>query len=129
MANNNKRVSNPTVLVNNVPIAIIPNSMTFTEGLGEQNVEPQSAGGNQISTVYSEDVSTRLSTVKFSLANTEQNILQAREWKLNGNNNAIVITGTSFTRTFTNMASTSDYEIGLGSDTNIDLEFKGDPGI
>lgn len=123
------RLANPQVLINNNPIAIVANSLTFKEGLGEQNVTIQSAGGNHIETVYSEDVSTRMSMVKFDLASTEQNIELIRNWKLARNENAIVVTGTEFTRTFTNMALITDYEVGLGNDSVISLEFHGDPAV
>lgn len=125
----NKRISNPSILVNNNPIAIIPNSCTFTEGLGEQNVEPQSAGGNQSVTVYSENVESRLSTIKFEMANTDANIDLIRQWKANFNENVIVINGEAMSRTFTNAALTADYEVALGSDTNIELEWKSDPAV
>lgn len=123
------RLANPTILVNNNAIAIVPNSCTYTEGLGEQKVEPQSAGGNRVETVYSEDISSRMSTFKFEVANTEYHIELLREWKLNRNANAISATGNTFTRTFTNMALTSNYEVSLGADTNITVEFMGDPAV
>ena len=129
MALNNKRLANPQVLVNNNPIAIIPNSLTFMEGLGEQTVEPHSAGGNNVFAVYAEDVSTRIGEVKFELANTEQNIALIRDWKLRGNDNVIIINGEEFSRTFSNSVLSNNYEIGLGADTNISLEFKSDPAV
>lgn len=125
----NKRIANPSVLVNNMPIAIIPNSFDFTEGLGEQTVEPQSAGGNQTVSVYSEDVKSRLSTVKFALANTDANINMARSWKTNANNNVIIVNGESMSRTFTNASLTADYEVPLGADTNLELEWKSDSAV
>lgn len=125
----NKRIANPSVLINNMPIAIIPNSCDFTEGLGEQTVEPQSAGGNQIDIVYSEDVKSRLSTVKFSLANTDANIALARSWKINGNANVIIINGETMSRTFTSASLVNDYEVGLGADSNLELEWKSNPCI
>lgn len=125
----NKRIANPSVVVNNIPIAIVANSCTFTEGLGEQTVEPQSAGGQLTESVYAEDVKSKLSTVKFSLATTDSNIAMARSWKVNGNSNVIVITGDSLSRTFTSAGLTTDYEVALGTDGALELEWKADPAI
>jgi len=125
----NVRIANPSVVVNNIPIAIVANSCTFTEGLGEQMVEPQSAGGQLTESVYSQDVKSKLSTVKFNLANTDANINLARKWKINANANVIVITGETLSRTFTNASLISDYEVALSSDGAIELEWKSDPAV
>ena len=127
--NNTRRLANPTVVINNQSVMVVPNSVKFIEGLGEQKVEPQSAGGTSIQAVYAEDVSTRVSSFSFELANTEAHIALCRQWKLNGNNNVILATGDTFTRTFTNMAFTSNYDVPLGADTNISVEFMGNPAV
>lgn len=129
MSITNKRLANPSLLINNLPIAILPNTAKYTEGLGEQTVEVQSAGGNSIFAVYAEDVSSRMSTVSFDLANTEFHIELVRQWKSNGNANVVIINGDTLSRTFTSMSLTSDYEVGLGADSNISIEFKGNPAI
>ena len=67
--------------------------------------------------------------VKFSLHNTAENIDLARTWKVNANNNAITITGNGLNRAVNNAAVTNDYEVNLGSDTTIDIEFKGDAAV
>ena len=42
------QISDPSVVVNNVGVAIVPNSLEFTEGLGEQEILVQAAGGGVI---------------------------------------------------------------------------------
>lgn len=122
-------LSNPVVTINNVVWAVVPNSVSFTEGLGEQTIRTQSAGGGSVEQVYSNDVTTNMSMFKmqvFPVAGTIDNI---RILKTNGNANAITVTGDGLTRSFSNMALTSNYEVNLGSDTTIDLEFTGNPSI
>lgn len=106
-------LSNPTVLINNISVAVVPNSVSYTEGKGEQMVRVQSAGGGSVQSVLSNNVETNLSTVKMSLFPTAENIALILTWKNNANANAISITGSGLTRSFTNAALTSDYEVSL----------------
>lgn len=119
-----KVLSNPTVVANNNPTAIIPNSFGYTEGLGEQTVRTQSTGGGSVEQVSSEDVTTRKSKFKFEMLNTADNIDLARTWKRNGNQNVFSVSEDSFSRTFTNAIIVNDYEVTLASDGNIALEFE-----
>lgn len=126
-----RAISTPSVIINNIPIGIVPNSLKYTEGLGEQIMRTQSAGGGSVDVVYSLDAESLMSTVSFELINTNENIDLARLWKTNENNNAIsfVDSRTGFTRNFANMALTSNYEVNLGADTTISVEFKGDRAV
>ena len=127
------QVSDPTVMVNNVVVAVVPNSVTFTEGFGEQEVFATSTGGGNIEPVFSDNVETHFSMVKFEMRATVENIQLQRDWKANKNANLIQITGRTpegdVTRTFTQAALTNDAEVGLGSDKTIALEFKTAPAI
>jgi len=122
-------LANPTVIVNNSPVSVVPNSVSYTEGFGEQAVRTQSAGGGSVQTVLSNNVETNMSMVKFSIFNTAENIELVRTFKVNSNDNVISITGEGLTRSFNNVALTNDYEVNLGADTTIDLEFTGDPSV
>lgn len=119
-----KVLSNPTVVANNNPIAIIPNTFAYTEGLGEQEVRVQSAGGGSLEQVLADDVTTKMSTFKFEMLNTAENIQTVRGWKRNLNQNTFSVSEDSFSRTFTNALIMNDYEVQLSSDGNIALEFK-----
>jgi hypothetical protein len=127
--NTTKRLANPAIMVNNNAVAIIPNTFKYTEGLGEQKVEATSAGGNAIAAVYALDVATRISSCHFEIPNTEYNIELARSWKLLGNNNVVIATGDTFSRTFTSASMVNDYEVSLGSDANIPIEWKSNPVV
>lgn len=123
-------LANPTLVINNIVRPVVPNSVTYDEGLGEQSVTAQSAGGNSVQSVYAQNVETNLSTLKFSLKNTPENIEAAREWKVLKNANAATLTGDGgFSRAFNNMAVTNNYEVNLGADTTIDIEMMGDPAV
>ena len=128
-----EQLSNAAVIVNNVPVAIIPNTLAFTEGLGEQNIRAASSGGGQTEQVFSENIEMRYSTVKFELPGTIENIALARGWKVNKNQNLIQISGRTsdgtLSRTFSQAALLTDYEVPLSSDGNITLEFRSNPAV
>lgn len=126
-----KAISTPSLIINNLPVGILPNSLKMTEGLGEQTVRTQSAGGGSVQTVYSMNAESLMSKVQFSLINTAENMNSARSWKVNLNANVITVidSATGFTRNFANMALTNDYEVEFGADGVIALEFMGDAGV
>lgn len=116
---------NPQVIINNVPVGVIPNSISYTEGLGEQIVRVFSAGGNNFQTAFGNNVESNMSTLKFSLIPTSDNVAIARVWKIRGNDNSITISDDNFTRTFRQAALLNNYEVNTSQDGNIDLEFTG----
>lgn len=127
------QVSDATVTVNNDIVAVTPNSVMFTEGLGEQNIRAASAGGGQVEQIYSNNIESNFSTVRFDMPSTLENIAKARQWKASRNLNLVQIMGRTpegdVSRSFTQAAILNDYEINLGSDTNITIEFKSNPAI
>jgi len=127
------QVADAAVQVNNNTVAIIPNTLAYTEGKGEQTIRAASAGGGQVEQIYANNVESNFSMVKFELPATVENIELAREWKSNANANLVQIAGSTpegrVTRTFSQAALLGDYEVPLGSDTNIAIEFKSNPAI
>ncbi len=119
------QLSNPVVMVNNVQVAVKPNSVVYDEGLGEQNLRAASTGGNQVEQVYSENVESNFGMVKFEMPATIDNIANQRAWKINKNANLIQLMGNTpegdFSRTFTQAALLNPIEVPLGSDTDIAL--------
>lgn len=126
-----RAISTPSVIINNIPIGIVPNSLKFTEGFGEQTMRTQSAGGGTVDVVYSLNAESLMSKVSFEMINTAENVALARGWKSNLNDNAISLidSATGFSRNFANMALTTDYEVNLGADTTISIEFMGDRAV
>lgn len=119
-------ITNPTVTINNTPIAVIPNSVMYTEGKGEQTVRVQSSGGGNTEPVVGDNVETKKSKFNMGLYPTAGNIEIARGWKSNPAANAISVTGNgNFNRSINFSTLINDYEVPLGADTTMDLEFEG----
>lgn|SRR5512139_497441 len=128
-----EQLSNASVIINNEPIAIMPNSLAFTEGLGEQNMRAASIGGSQTEQVFSDNIEMRYGTIKFDIPATIANIAKARQWKQNKNQNLVQIAGKTvdgnLTRTFSQAALLSNYEVPLSSDGKITLEWRSNPAV
>jgi hypothetical protein len=129
MASSTKIISTPSITINNQIVPIVPNSFSYTEGFGEQNVKTQSLGGGSIQTVYVDNAETKFSTIKFTMFPTNDNVTALLSWKRNGNANAISAAGQQdggvyMTRSFQYAAFTSDYEVKMGADQVIEVEFK-----
>ena len=128
-------LNNPSVVINNNAVPVVANSVKFKEGLGEQDLKVQSAGGGHISQVYCDNIEMKISELSFDMLSTVDNIEAARGWKLNFNKNTITLTGTdtitnkTLTRTFIGAALTSNYDVELSSDGKLSLEFKGQTAV
>lgn len=124
-------LNNPTVTVNNNPIPVKANSVSYNEGLGEQTLRVESTGGGNVTQVYADNIEMKKSKVKFSMLPTVTNIESARQWKILANSNAITITGIdnitlqTLTRTFASCALISNYDVNLSSDGDMEIEFEG----
>jgi len=128
-------ITAPSIKVNDLTVPIIGNSATYTDGFGESDNIPESAGGNAVQMVVVRDVSTFFSTVKFSVKNTNTNAELVRAWKSRDGDNVIEIDGQNqlapltFSRSFQDAVLTNDVEVGLGADSEIELEWKTAPAI
>lgn len=127
------QLSDATFIVNNEAIVTIPNTIMFTEGLGEQMIRAGSIGGGAVEAIYSNDLQSNFSTVKADIPSTPENIDLARKWKINKNNNVVQIIGETsegtVTRTFAKAALTGNYEVNIGSEAAITIEFKALPSV
>lgn len=127
-------LANASIVVNNEPVSIVPNSIKFTEGKGEQNMRAASSGGGSVEQVFSSNVETNFSMLSFSMFNDIDSIESARAWKSLSNQNVIQLSGKTpdgktLTRTFSQAAILNDYEVELGSDTTFEIEFKSNPAV
>lgn len=121
-------LSNPTVEVNNDAIAVIPNSIVYKKGKGEKNVRSQSAGGNSIEIIVTENAETKKGMFKCSLTNTKTNQDLLDSWQDN-DANTIRLSQGDFVISFRGMVVTSDPEISTGADGNLEVEFEGQPAV
>jgi len=120
-------LANPTVEVNDNPIAIVPNSLSYKKGQGDKTVKAQSAGGNAIETVITENAETKISMVKFKLYNTKENFDNANVWIDNIDGNTIRLSEGELTESFRGMVTTTEPERMVGADGELELEFQGQP--
>jgi hypothetical protein len=127
------QLSDASVLVNDEVIMIVPNTLKFTEGFGEQSVRAGSVGGGAVEQVYSRDVETALSKIMFDVHTTPANVKLQRSWKANANENVVQIAGKTsegdMTRTFTQAAMTGDPEIEIATEGVINIEFMSNAAI
>ena len=128
------QLTDAAVLANNEAIGIMPNSLSYTEGLGEQTVRAVSIGNGKTEQVFARNLETNFSTLKFNLPTTPDNIDLARSWKAAGNENVFQIAGSTpdgkdVTRTFTQAALISDYEVSIGTETDIEIEIRSNSAI
>jgi hypothetical protein len=127
------QLSDAAVLVNDEVVAIVPNTLKYTEGIGEQQVRAASVGAGAVEQIYSRDVESALSKVMFDIHTTPDNVALQLTWKTNGNKNVVAIAGSTdegeVTRTFTQAAMTGDPEIEIGTEGVINIEFMSNAAI
>ncbi len=127
------QIIDAAVIVNNEAVGIVPNSLVYTEGEGEQKMRAMSVGGGGVEQVFSKDLETSFSMVKFSMPTTVENIKLAKRWKTNGNANVVQLAASTLegdmTRTFTQAALTPNYEVNIGTETDIEIEFESNSAI
>jgi hypothetical protein len=123
-------LSNPVVEINDQTILIKPNSLSFKKGVGEKRARTQSAGGNEIDVVNTEDAETKMSMIKFTLLTTNENIESYEEWQSAGNGGNIIRMSeknSDLSIPFRRMTLISDNEIGVGAEGEFEVEFNGPP--
>jgi hypothetical protein len=121
-------LSVPTVLVNNIPFAIVPNTFEFENGYGEINVRSASIGGGAGVSVHTENAENKIGMVKFQLFVTPDSRTAVQGWKqliganlvtaTQKNGIPVVLAGASMTNNPTFVAT---------ADGSVEIEFRGDP--
>ncbi len=127
-------LNDPQVTLNDELFAIVGNSVSFTTGDGERSVKAAGTGGGKSVMTISENVETKLSTAKFSVFTTVENVDRVDQAIKRLNNNVLVFTGTDtfgnrMTKTFTNAIVINDPEFNLQQDGQIDVEMSSDPVV
>jgi len=69
-----KALVQPSLLINGQVVNIVPNSLEITKGTGTKNVKTQSTGGGNTNNVVFDDLSARVSVLKFKIFNTVANM-------------------------------------------------------
>ncbi len=125
------QLSDVTIEVNDEPVGIEPNSLSWTEGFGAAMVRAASTGGGGTELILGRDISEAMSTVKFEIATTIENAELVRGWIANLGGIAIEISasfgGKKLTRTLSQGSVTNVPEFNAASDGTIEVEFTGNP--
>ncbi len=121
-----RALSNPTIEINDETISIIPNSLSYKPGLGDKDAKAQSAGGNAISVVVTENAETKISMVKFKMFNTTFNLNLVKDWNVLYES-TIRISEADITESFRDMIMTTEPERMIGADGELEIEWKGAP--
>ena len=124
-----KSLSSPNIQVNNDTVAIEPNTFKFTKGKGNVTVNPQSAGGNSVEMVISEDATTKKSMCSFEVRPTKDNYDLFSSWQDATDGVTIIASEEDFTVQFRSMYVTTDPEWNIGADQTVTIEFEGTPVV
>ena len=120
--------SDPTVLVNDIPYAIVPESIKHKFGKGEQKVDSASVGGGSVEMNVTEDATTKVSMMKFKMFTTTENEEAFKLWKQTPGANTVVYSEAGqkpLTGTF--MTCINDPEWEDSSSGQVEIEFEGAP--
>lgn len=122
------RLANPLIVINNEPVAIVPNSFKFDEGEGETTIETQMIG-NKAEIVTSDSGEDKMSSFSFEMTNTEENIKLLRGLKKNAGNNVVTASQGSFSRVFQGASIANNYEVEMSATGKASVEWKSLPAI
>lgn len=123
-------ISNPTITVDDEVIAIEANTFVFNEGAGTMNGRTQSAGGGAIETVFTEDVTTKRSVIRFGLLATPQNFEKVTRWQERSRGRTGLVIRASegnFTRAWRDARVINDPDRSTGPDGKVEIEWNAAP--
>jgi hypothetical protein len=123
-------IVSPQLIINNLAIQYVPNSVEIDLGLGEQSVKALSGGAGITDTAYFKNSESNIGIVKFKRYSRDETILLLQDWKALENANLIQVqaeTGQVFTFQF--MALTNRVELMIGNEETTQFEFQGNPAI
>jgi hypothetical protein len=126
-----RALSNPTTYVDNVPVAIVPNSFKFKLGKGTVKVRAASVGGGSVESVHTEDAEAKIGMIKFSLYVTGDNIASVNTWKSSATIGGHVVQGidsvTNKPIVLQSASMVNDPDFEASADGKVEVEFEGNP--
>lgn len=120
--------SDPTVLVNDIPYSVVPNSIKHKFGLGETKVNAASVGGGSVEMNVTEDAETKVSMMKFKMFTTTENEEAFKTWKQTPGANTVVYSEAGkkpLSGTF--MSVVNDPEWEDSAEGQVEIDFQGAP--
>lgn len=124
-----RKIIDATLIIDNNVVGYVPNTLSFTEGFGEQKLRTQTGGGGAVQQVVADDITKKHSTVKFQVETTAENLALMRALKNNQDGHVVTISTTNFSRTITGAILVKDYEVKFGTDDTIEVEFMGNSAV
>jgi len=126
-------LTDASIEVDDEAMPIMGNTIIFTEGLGTSTLIAASQGG-KIVMIPSEDISTKVSSIKFSVPCSGEMIDKTRDIKVAGFGRVIRLSGTDAAgrrlgRTFKGGLMTNDPEKAIQAEGAIPVEFNAAPAI
>lgn len=117
-----------------ITLPVVPNSIEYNPGTGEQSVRVASSGNGSVSQVFSNNVEMNKGVVKARMYGDPASITTVETLKSLRNNITLTLSqkldnGKLFTKTFNNMALINNYTVQLQADGEIDLEFEGGQAV
>jgi hypothetical protein len=117
----------PGILVNNEPIAIVPNSFKFKLGRGETVVRSASTGGGGTQTIHTQNAEDRVGMFTFEMYVTPDTIESVNTWKSRTAANVVQAVQASQTPlTLTEASMTNDPDFEATSEGKVEIIFSGD---
>lgn len=122
-----------SVEVDDEALPVVGNTIAYTEGLGESSVTAATQGGKPI-VVASQDVTTKISMIKFEVPSSVQMMNATRDIGARGFGRVVRLSGTDpagnrLGRTFKSALLITDPEKSVQNEGTIPLEFKAAPAI
>ena len=126
-------LTNASIEVNDIPQAIMGNTVSVMLGLGESDLKAASKGG-AVTMVFSENIETKVGQIKYEMPSTETSVENIKEFKDNGPANVVRVTGVGpagarINLTYKTAAVVNDPEVAFQSEGTTPFEWKAAPAI
>lgn len=122
-----RALSNPTIEIDNEIISIIPGTFGYKKGTGDKVVTVESAGGNSVEIIVTDNAETKKSSAKFSLKSTIKHIDHLATWSNAPNGVSIRASELEHVENFNHMFITTEPTIETGADASFEVMFEGAP--
>ena len=121
-------LSDPTILVNNIPFLVVPNTIVFKDGYGETNVRSATTGGGGSESIHTQNAENRISSVTFEMYITDETRIAIAGWKRTPAANFVSgVDRNNLPFTCAGASMTNEPEFNASVDGTVSIEFMGDP--
>lgn len=122
-----KSLGNPTIVVNNIAISLVPDSFVSKLGRGEVEVRHASTG-NGGETIHTEKTETKVGCMSWEMYNTPETEALVEQWKANTAGNVVQAYEKGVTtKVLPGASMVNDPDFEGKADGKVKIEFKGDP--